>query len=802
MGFLEGLVGKDDSDVEHMTVEETTFHELELRIPSSCPNVKKCLNQILNGSILSSNGKRFTVAKSVVMIMYNNGYTYEFDYKGKFLKCTEKTIENYTNKGGMLKKCFIDMMDVYGPYCSGTKLVLSKEIIRNVVAPVYDNNVAVCKIRFSATDDVLKRRYDFTIRINATEYSTDIPLDRYIDSNLIDFEIEFFTESLAEFKRVQSRFYRLVNEFQLNTKPIDDPILDKIANINYWFIALKPLQTSKIYYSGNINAMLNPAKDVSIVDRIVGNKSLILSKTDGLRSLMFINETYIVISNQERSDVFMINGEDVLLNYLDSAFSNEFYANTILKKDKKWHIIIDGEVVDNKFIAFDILHDSNSVADYFTRLSYIKRIITSDLQNAVNKYVLCIKHAMPITSNNIKQCHNNIFTTSNVVVKGLPNDGTIIIKDYNKNYYQTENLKWKEHYTVDLYYKDKRFYVTVGGNNYDMSNAITVNNRAMIPYTSSIINTKFTNIQDIKEGVYEFKINKDLEFEFVKQRTDKLLPNHIRTVENCVFNTLYPITHDILLGTNDTYFSQDNNETNKYFNMARVNNNSIKNKIYDTYYKQASSLIDLGAGRGQDLFRYYESNIDTVYMIDNDISALYTSLNRFHDRNKLPNNLKVTSNIKLIKYAFGGPFDDLKILTPCTHIVCNYALHYFPTDDSIVEFLKTYWKGEDHGYFSFTVFDNKKILEVLPKTTSVISFDNDTISIKKVDETKIKIKLPFTGALYYTERLIDTDALIAKCIEELPGVSLVYKENNISTVNPSVNEFTGLYVQVVLKRTF
>ena len=228
-----------------------------------------------------------------------------------------------------------------------------------------------------------------------------------------------------------------------------------------------------------------------------------------------------------------------------------------------------------------------------------------------------------------------------------------------------------------------------------------------------------------------------------------------------------------------TYFKKGKN--NIY--MAQTAANSfIKYKLIE----QASSLnqdervvIDLAAGKGQDLNRYIKLNYKKGLFIDIDKIALTELISRWYEivRNRkkstkfkvsiLNQDLTLPSTEILARIGSILDEDDYPNL-----IVCNFAIHYFTKDIGqlqnlilvIDKLLKT------GGKFLFTTFSGQAVLDLIESDGNGeewIAKENERVKYNIVKQFKskklemfsqyIKVKLPFLDDEFYEEQLVNID---------------------------------------------
>lgn len=195
----------------------------------------------------------------------------------------------------------------------------------------------------------------------------------------------------------------------------------------------------------------------------------------------------------------------------------------------------------------------------------------------------------------------------------------------------------------------------------------------------------------------------------------------------------------------------------------------------------AENILDLGAGKGQDLFRIAKLGFKYGLFIDNDETALSELIRRKFVLSKMRGTeSQMQVNIKRLNLLKNYKENIQKLTTAGINtppygfdvIICNFALHYLiPNIDSIkniLDFITYYIKPG--GVFMFTAFDGEKVFNLLQKENNHYKvYEGDVLKYsieaeytsKRLEETgqKIKVLLPFSKGEYYTEYLVNNEFL-------------------------------------------
>jgi hypothetical protein len=284
------------------------------------------------------------------------------------------------------------------------------------------------------------------------------------------------------------------------------------------------------------------------------------------------------------------------------------------------------------------------------------------------------------------------------------------------------------------------------------------------------------------------------EWEFIKIREDRVndmkrktyYGNYFKYAEHIWMNFADPLTMDALCQTNKsiTYFQEDGHA----YRSMRKFNNYVKKILIDINSKHMDLgwVLDLGSGRGQDLYKYIECGFKNILMIDNDYDALMEIINRKYTYVEMKPNRKnnfsdelINNNCKIFIYHANltDPYKKTLLIKNIFNIdrasliVCNLALHYIiPNKGKIQNFCRLINSLlAPGGKFIFTAFNGQKIFDLLGDAKVWNSDDSDKpiYSIKKKykDTTftgvkqQIEVLLPFSRGEYYSENLININLL-------------------------------------------
>jgi hypothetical protein len=263
--------------------------------------------------------------------------------------------------------------------------------------------------------------------------------------------------------------------------------------------------------------------------------------------------------------------------------------------------------------------------------------------------------------------------------------------------------------------------------------------------------------------------------------------NYFKVAESIWFSIQNPLTFDKLFVDNTGYFAEDNNE---FYKSQRNYNSFVKTKILEAVLPAIQSdnlfVIDLAAGKGQDMARLSNLKVKHTLFVDNDKNALSELMKRKHNL-KSNYNMKISvanidlsldykNNVKHMNKSIEGKIEESADL-----VIMNFAIHYFTGSleniINLVNLAKCILKKG--GRFVFTCFDGDKVYD-LCKESGWNAVENDILkySIKQIQVSqteglvlgqKVKLILPFSKGEYYEEFLVN-----------LKTINKIFQDNGFS----------------------
>jgi hypothetical protein len=583
---------------------------------------------------------------------------------------------------------------------------------------------------------------------------------------------------------------------------------------------------------------------------------MVTDKADGLRSLIYVRETVMNILNKS-------------------------YTCIELSEDTKM-CILDCELIGNKVLVFDIMYANGENVMHTgieKRITHIPEIVKF-LNKAQDKYIFSLKQYNSLT---IRDKFKDAFESAVKTIDEYTKDGLILVSK-QKPYYQTISYKWKDvkHQTFDMVAIKPPPALLNNINKIDgydiyflfcTTSVVALTNlniRLLEGYGEMFpnVNTKFDRVipmqftlpyyplayvfyldkkknLDLHMKVGEFRISANnvsngiyINWRFLQLRDDRpIIPNryygnNYKTVISVFINYIDPFPLEILINgfEEDTYFvSKKDNMYSAYTGFMSYAKETTMRK----FIPKDSVVMDIGAGKGQDIFRYNKIGINSVLAVDKDSTAIVMLLNRWMDYymyNKNPN-AKLTTTLHTIVMDMNTNYKDNVSRITCKFsqkydvIVCNLAIHYFLENVAFMKNLVNFCNSilSDNGIVVITCLSGEKIFDKVNKTGKYELLENNVIkfSIKKIysDNTfenagqRIEVLLPFSNGKYYTEFLVNLNTLK----EEFKEASFMVESekqlsemtNNFKEVNPMVyeklkdvdKEYIDLFTAIVFKRS-
>lgn len=273
----------------------------------------------------------------------------------------------------------------------------------------------------------------------------------------------------------------------------------------------------------------------------------------------------------------------------------------------------------------------------------------------------------------------------------------------------------------------------------------------------------------------------------------RLFGNNYRTAELNWINYRAPFTLEMLShGPGDAYFQ------GAKVGIYKAPTNFIstaKSELFKAYLAGMDYVVDLGAGKGQDMQRFRTSQVQTVVMVDKSQDALSELVRRKYSwkRGKRRDKSGSRTRVHVMKADFNDPFETVaqsiralpgfpnKDNGGANAVVCNLAAHYaFSTETSMVNFVElTRRLVRTGGQVILTLLDGHRVFDLLAENNVGVgqSLDMREGGVLKYSierrfrekgvtpaGQKIAVLLPFSRGELYEEYLSNIPHLI-KCYQ-------------------------------------
>lgn len=442
-------------------------------------------------------------------------------------------------------------------------------------------------------------------------------------------------------------------------------------------------------------------------------------------------------------------------------------------------------------------------------------------------------------------------------------DGLIFMN--NAKYYDSQLYKWKpvDKMTIDFYMvKCPQLKLGVGPYElkqgktlYWLCNGISANLYKSLaePYNPVIsTNTRYFPIifspplnplaymyyhEDDKLEGRVIEMLWDNGWNYVRERTDRIkdiesgvyFGNDYKVAQSTWMMIFNPLTmKDMIEFKSDMYFKEEKSES--YREMTAYNS-TVKAALINHVCKDKKWVIDIAAGKGQDINRFSDAKVKHVTIIEKDMDAINEYIDRRLTRKETSYDLSAIcgdmNDIENIFKQFTILRSQLTQLAgyKTQAIICNFAIHYFINNlKGFAEFAKSVLPPD--GLVMITCFDGKKIFNLLKETKGVwevpgkYKIEKRYTNEKMVEPTettgeKIGVLLPFSGNELYEEKLVNFDYMKKtfadynfKQLEygNFMDTDIISEKFNINfkrygKLNDDDLKFIGLYSYVIFKRT-
>jgi hypothetical protein len=687
----------------------------------------------------------------------------------------------------------------------------------------------------------LKCRFSKIHMINGFKWSIDITVSYTV--NVVDSttraEVEKMQKVFLQKEVTLKSFVDLDVSYEAEIELLDEypktcDITDVVISeaISYINGICKTITTDKsviyklkrmLQSNGNtLKSILNNVKTITISEYMKiypPNNFYIMAKIDGVRALFYNHDgiTTMLIDGQNSPTISTINAKTTL---------------------------VDGEYFNNIFYPFDWLYVDGI---NLTGAIYSDRMKHAKVANEIIKSSGIHTIVKPILSMNNPDLEKIVETIIDPK-QNFEVDGLIITKN-GQTYNNTESYKIKtqDMNTIDFLLKKKSTIVETGVHTYVLFCGIGEEIHKHIgieklsnytKYFPNLINKDYYPIQfqtclmpdnyyfdstlELDGTVVELRLTQDWQWEFVKIRDDRTAElnngryfgNDYKIAESILMNTLCPFKYSDLW--NPTMYFK--NVKKDIYKLLISTNNKMKDMQINEHLVGTKKVIDLGAGRGGDIWRYNKIHVKELMCVDSDPHALAELVRR---RYSYTVERSDATSISVIHADLNDHYEiNLKKIYKYYKtdivwyqaVVCNMAIHYMMKNDaSLINFCTlVYSILEVGGKFLVSCFDGKKIFDMIMKNNVAY---NEYISLNENGVKKysiqrkfkenvflstsqyISVLMPFSLDNYYDEPLVNVEALVKELNNfNIKLLSQTYTEDKIPEPD---NTYASLYTFLV-----
>lgn len=630
-------------------------------------------------------------------------------------------------------------------------------------------------------------RIDMTIARETTNIKEAQNIKKQLFGNIENITFENFADNFSDI-RDSTKF-----EIEIEFIESDDDFKDYEIIINYFAGLLKEnkIITRQSKYLTQLARVLGRRNNVTNL-KSVTNQAKTLTKN--IYKNIFPPKKYFITDKKDgiRCIVFVEMSELVFLTDLEEKKVSHNIDKAVIGS------ILDGELVGDKFFAFDIIKYGGK--DQTHELPFNERFpLLVDCVKIINHE--------NIKLSNLKQIGDDyekiIKEYGNEEKREYEIDGIIITSPY-ENYTNTKNYKWKPIHmnTIDFLVlkcpqelmgvppliakKDKILYLLFVGINNELMNRLQLkpmkgyekivgnigsNYYKPIQFSPSIWPNAYifySDRDDLHMKICELLYTKH-DWKFVKIREDRHVTsnqfgNDFAVAETILMELIDPLTFEDLYNFNKEIYFQKSN-TDDSVNIVNKYNRFVITELFKQYLQNKDFVIDLASGRGADLFRYSEQNVKKVLFIEKDTTALSELIDRKlgkDDETKNQNNknknkkkkknpkhrdlkLKVLAHNTDLKKDADVIMNNLVAEVGVTEfsaniVVCNFAIHYFCENEHYINnFMKLVSSLlQVNGRFIFTTFDGEKVFDLLKENKTWVTESGKFMIEKLYDDNKLK----------------------------------------------------------------
>lgn len=653
---------------------------------------------------------------------------------------------------------------------------LSKKSVYNPTKPVEHDMTIIEKIWQKTTKDSQKNK-QWLIRLVLTKSTNGKPQTNkvdwdnnsgvYIDFTYLKKLVDFNTEDLDTLHKHLMQFLQKTGGYDNNTKSY---IVNRTSGIlrgsmrHLSDLFLPPRVVNRTAY---FNGILNNLKESRISSGYNGIDYMAVIDSEKGR-LYYFTSTYIEDSNITADVGFCLLS---LVKVNDS-----FIIRNVVIEDGKTVNQSDTTALNKTIKKFaKLLHMTPIVFSTLSDVNYKKCIETHKM--AIKQPVSFIEFSSskkPYFSNPVYQ-----WTTKPLTINFLCKACPAYIKDYGKT--PANSVLYILYLTCS-----KRDFNYINIKLLPFHNELFTANETQgfyfplqfSPSTNPLAFLFRSSIKDLNNIMVDLTWDQKTGWEFVNKSTHHQgdYGDSFKEVEQGVWNSFRnPVKYsDLVLPIKDIskqmYFPFMKRKNDGHNAVVKLNT-FVKNTFIEN--RNDPWVIDLAAGKAQDLWRYRQSGIKNLVMAEIDKDAVDVIMNRKYEiYMKQPQSLTVlNTDLNLPCKVNLQKIHDLIPVKKVQYITCMFALHYLTGTMTNIKNITALIGSllEARGEFLYTAFDPKQVQNLLKSHKGQWDIKEDGIRkysiIQKYKESDIKdtkkvglpisITLPMNPEIYYTESLIN-----------------------------------------------
>eukprot|EP00759_Apiculatamorpha_spiralis_P000312 PhF_6_TR10062/c0_g1_i3/m.15572 len=285
--------------------------------------------------------------------------------------------------------------------------------------------------------------------------------------------------------------------------------------------------------------------------------------------------------------------------------------------------------------------------------------------------------------------------------------------------------------------------------------------------------------------IYGWSPSGEPQWAIVRARTDKKRANNFQICWDCIWQVLHPLELSQVLRKGSVsagYFQEDNAPSNAFDPMLKAMSD-VKHKLFFSRVQGRKTCVDIGCGRGQDMFKYQKVRVERFIGVDNDVVALMQLTERYYvslSTQPQPMDVRVMPANFVTMTDPNALANQIVAMAPPSGVdmvVSNFACHYFcGTEANIMNFaqcvkriLESNRSPRGSGMVLLTFPCGERIHRLLKRHNgewvAPPYHDKAMYDVAACSDDEFPIgaryatKLPFTGEALYEEPLVPTKRL-------------------------------------------